>query len=105
MALFYHGDDDNVEPLHTCLEDLVANREARPVGLIVRDELDEQLVAGGDDGRRSNLATELSHHWRSLVPTIVNFHIVVPVGGEVGLVETQTDTVRLWCRGSVCVSI
>lgn len=69
----------------TCLEDLVADRESRPVRLVVGDELDEELPAAGDDGRRRNLPAELSHHGRQLVPTVVDLHIVVPVEGERGL--------------------
>lgn len=47
---------------HTCLEDLVAHRESRPVSLIVGDELDEELAAAGDDRRRRDLPAELSQH-------------------------------------------
>lgn len=70
----------------TCLEDLVADGESRPVRLVVGDELDEQLAAAGDDGRRSDLPAELPHHGRGLVAAVVDLHVVVPAeeggGGE-----------------------
>lgn len=66
--------------LHTCLEDLIANRESRSVGLVVGDKLDEELAAGGDDRRRRDFPAKLSQHGRRLIATIVNFHVVVPVG-------------------------
>lgn len=51
--------------------------------LVVGDELDEQLPAAGDDGRRSDLPAELPHHGRGLVAAVVDFHVVVPTeGGE-----------------------
>lgn len=69
----------------TCLEDLVADGESRPVRLIVGGELDEEFPAFGNDGRRRNLPAELSYHGRRLVPTVADLHIVVPVEGERGL--------------------
>lgn len=68
-------------PPHTCLEDLVAHRESRPVSLVVGDELDEELAAAGDDRRRRDLPAELSQHGWKLVPAVVNLHVVVPGGG------------------------
>lgn len=72
----------NRRPPRTCLEDLVANRESRPVGLVVGDELDEELAAAGDDRRRRDLPAELPQHGWKLVPAVVNLHVVVPAGGE-----------------------
>lgn len=69
---------------HTCLEDLVAYGESGSVRLIVRDELDEELLAAGDDGRGCNLATELAQHGRLFILTVVNLHIVVPEGDTQG---------------------
>jgi len=68
----------------TCLEDLVADGEARPVRLVVRDELDEQLAAAGDDRRRGDLPAELPQHGRQLVAAVVHLHEVVPGGGGGG---------------------
>lgn len=54
--------------------------------LVVGDELDEQLAAAGDDGRRRDLPAELPHHGRGLVAAVVDLHVVVPAeeggGGE-----------------------
>lgn len=52
------------------------------MGLIVRDELDEELGAAGDDRRWCDLPAKLSQHGRNLVPAIVNLHIVVSVKTE-----------------------
>lgn len=72
----------NHRPVHTCLEDLVANREARPVCLIVGDKLDEELAAAGDDRRRCDLPAKLPQHGWKLISAVVNLHVVVPVGEE-----------------------
>lgn len=58
--------------------------------LVVGDELDEQLAAAGDDGRRSDLPAELPHHGRGLVAAVVDLHVVVPAeeGGGGGGEET-----------------
>ena len=76
----------------TCLEDLVANREARPVSLVVGHELDEQLVAAGYDGRRGDLPAELAQHGGALVAPVVHLHIVV--SGEGHRVEGEEGKTR-----------
>jgi len=62
----------------TCLEDLISDGEACSVGLIVRHELDEELVSRGDDRRGGNLPAVLPHQLTTLVHTIPHLHIVVP---------------------------
>lgn len=62
----------------TCLEDLVAHGEAGAVRLVVGHELDEQLSAAGDDGRRRDLATELAQLGGALLAAVVHLHVVVP---------------------------
>lgn len=64
----------------TCLEDLVSNGEAGPVRLVVGHELDEQLRAAGDDGRRRDLPAELPQHGGVLLAAVVHLHVVVPAG-------------------------
>lgn len=68
------------EPRPTCFEDLVPHGEARPVGLVVGHELDEELPVAGDDGGRRDLPAELPQHGRALVPAVVHLHVVVPAG-------------------------
>lgn len=73
--------DGGASPGPTCLEDLVADGEAGPVRLVVGHELDEELPAAGDDGRRRDLPAELAQHGGALVPAVVHLHVVVPAGG------------------------
>lgn len=50
--------------------------------LVVGHELDEQLPAAGDDGRRRDLPAELPQHGGALVAAVVHLHVVVPAGEE-----------------------
>ena len=52
------------------------------MSLVVGHELDEELAAAGDDGRRRDLPAELPQHGRMLVPAVVHLHVVVPAGGR-----------------------
>lgn len=77
------GRQPDVPPLQsrpTCFEDLVSYGEARPVGLVVGHELDEELPVAGDDGGGRDLPAELPQHGRALVPAVVHLHVVVPAG-------------------------
>lgn len=67
---------------HTCLEDLVADGESCPMRLVVGHKLDEQLVAAGNDGRRSDLPAELPDHLPVVVAAVVDIHEVVPAEAE-----------------------
>lgn len=67
-----------VKPPPTCLEDLIPDGETGSVGLVVRHELDEELVSGGDNGRRGDLAAVLPHQLATLVHAISHLHIVIP---------------------------
>lgn len=71
----------SLDLIPTCFEDLVPDGEARPVGLVVGHELDEQLSASGDDRGGRDLPAELAQHGGALVPAVVHLHVVVPVGG------------------------
>ena len=62
----------------TCFEDLVANGEAGSMRLIVRHELDEELVAAGDHRRGGDLTAVLPHQLPALVHAVTHLHVVIP---------------------------
>ena len=52
------------------------------MGVVVRDKLDEELAATGDNLRRGGIPAEPPQRGRKLVTATVDLHIVFPGGGE-----------------------
>lgn len=62
----------------TCLEDLVAQREACPLPGVVGGELDVEHGAGGDDGGGGDVPTVLSQEVCGFTVPIPDLDEVVP---------------------------
>lgn len=62
----------------TCLIDLISDGETCSVGLIIRHELDEQLITRGDNRRGGDFPTVLPHQLTILIHAVSHLHVVVP---------------------------
>ena len=82
----------------TCLEDLISDGEACSVGLVVRHELDEELVSRGDDRRRGDLPAVLPHQLTAVVHAIS--HLDVIISGQEEERQRQSQ-----CACSLCFPV
>lgn len=78
--------------LLTCFEDLVAQREARPLVGVVRYELDVERGPRRYDWRRGDVAAVLPEEVGRLRVPIVDLHIVIPAEDTQTLLNTFSPT-------------